>query len=138
MKTVLVIVFLSVKSSYARNTCCAATGEVFDTVQFYAAGGVSWRIRTYAIDEDVHIWCLGPAVLDIVALARTNTEKHYGDLLTEGYIIETEAGLEGVRKELLTRGLSTHLELTKSGAVFWAAEGSHYRTKSAPKRRGPT
>ena len=93
MKTVLVIFFLSVQSSYSDNTESPATDEAFDTVQFFASDGVSWRIKTYATDQDVHIWSLGPDVSDIVALARANTEKHYGDVLTEGYVIETEHGL---------------------------------------------
>jgi len=132
MKTVLVIFFLSVQSSYSGNTEVAATDDVFDTVQFYSSNGKSWRIKTYATDEDVHIWSLGADIADIVGLARANTEKNYGDVLSEGYIIQTEEGLEGVRAELAERGLSIHLELPSSGAVFWAPEGTHYRSKSVP------
>ena len=133
MKTVLVIFFLSVQSSYSGNSEVEATEEAFDTVQFYASDGMNWRIKTYAQDEDVHIWSLGPDIPDIVALARANTEKNYGDVLTEGYIIETHQGLEGVRRELEKRGLEPNLELPPSGAVFWAPEGTRYRSKSAPK-----
>lgn len=133
MKTVLVVFFLSIQSSYSENSEVAATEAAFDTVQFYAANGMNWRIKTYAKDQDVHIWSLGSNVADIVALARANTEKHYGDVLTEGYIIETEEGLEGVRRGLKERGLAPNLELPPSGAVFWAPEGTHYRTKSAPE-----
>src|SRR3546814_4804809 len=46
MKTVLVVFFLSVQSSYSGNTEIAATEDAFDTVQFYAANGTSWRIKT--------------------------------------------------------------------------------------------
>ncbi len=133
MKIVLVIFFLSVRSSYSTDTEIPATGDDFDTVQFYSSNGNNWRIKTYATDEDVHISSLDPKITDIVALAHTNTEKHYGDILSEGYTIETEDGLEGVRRELAKRGLSTHLELPKSGAVFWAPQDSHYRSKSVPK-----
>lgn len=133
MKTVLVVFFLSVQSSYSGDTEIAATEEAFDTVQFYAANGTNWRIKTYAQDQDVHIWSLGSGVADIVALARANTEKHYGDVLTEGYIIETEDGLEGVRRELEQRGLPPNLELPPSGAVFWAPPGTTYRSRSVPK-----
>ncbi len=133
MKTVLVIFFLSVQSSYSENSEVAATAEAFDTVQFYAANGASWRIKTYARDQDVHIWSLGQNVTDLVALARTNTEKHYGDVLREGYVIETDEGLDGVRRELRKRGLTSSLEMPSSGAVFWVPEGTHYRTKSAPR-----
>lgn len=134
MKTVLVIFFLSVQSSYSGNTESPATEETFDTVQFYSSNGSNWRIKTYATDQDVHIWSLGDNDTDIVTLARSNTEKHYGDVLSEGYIIKTEEGLEGIRREIAKRGLSTHLEVTNSGAVFWAPEGTKYRTKSKPQK----
>lgn len=133
MKAVFVVFFLSVQSSYSGDTEIAATEEAFDTVQFYAANGTSWRIKTYAQDQDVHIWSLGSGVSDLVALARANTEKHYGDVLAESYIIETEDGLEGVRHELEQRGLPPNLELPPSGAVFWAPPGTTYRSKSVPK-----
>jgi hypothetical protein len=133
MRTTLVVFFLSVQSSYSGNTEVAATEEAFDTVQFYGGNGTNWRIKTYAQDQDVHIWSLGSNVSDLVAMARANSEKHYGDVLTEGYVIETEDGLEGVRQELENRGLVPNLELPPSGAVFWAPPGTRYRSKSAPK-----
>lgn len=133
MKTILVVFFLSVQSSYSGNTEIAATEDSFDTVQFYAAGGTSWRIKTYAQDQDVHIWSLDSGSSDLVALARANTEKHYGDVLTEGYVIETEDGIDGVRRELEARGLPSSLELPPSGAVFWAPPDTAYRSKSVPK-----
>ncbi|ADB17653.1 hypothetical protein Psta_2988 [Pirellula staleyi DSM 6068] len=133
MKTVLVVFFLSVQSSYSGDTETTATEEAFDTVQFYSANGTNWRIRTYARDQDVHIWSLGSDVADLVALARAHTEKHYGEVLTEGYIIETEEGLEGVRHELEQRGLPPNLELPPSGAVFWAPPGTTYRSRSVPR-----
>lgn len=133
MKMVLVVFFLSIQSSYSENSEMAATDAAFDTVQFYAANGMNWRIKTYAKDQDVHIWSLGENVEDIVTLARANTEKHYADVLREGYVIETEEGLEGVRQGLIERGLAPNLELPPSGAVFWAPEGTRYRTKSEPK-----
>src|SRR6478672_13477043 len=127
MKTVLVILLLSIQSSYSSNTEVQATSESFDTVQFYASNGAAWRIRTFAQDEDVHIWSIDSNVDDIVALAKQNTSKHYGDVLSEGYIIETDDGIEGLRRELSNRGLDVHLELPPSGAVFWSPVGTRYR-----------
>jgi hypothetical protein len=132
MNSTLVIFFLSVQSSYARNTESEATEEAFDTVQFYESDRGCWRIKTYATDQDVHAWFLGNDVEDIVALARSNTEKHYGDVLTEGYVLRTDAGVDGLRRELAERGLPEHLEISDSGFVFWTPEGSRYRTKSKP------
>jgi hypothetical protein len=132
MNSTLVIFFLSVQSSYAKNTESEATEDAFDTVQFYESDRGRWRIKTYASDQDIHAWSLGDKVEDIVALARSNTEKHYGDVLTEGYILRTDAGIDRLRRELTDRGLSEHLEISDSGFLFWTPEGSHYRTKSEP------
>ena len=133
MNTVLVIFFLRVQSSYAKNVELPATEKSFDTVQFYASGAEAWRIKTYAKDQDVHVWSLGKRPTNIVKFARGNTEKHYGDVLAEGYIVETSEGLRGLRRELTLRGLTDHLEVSKEGFVFWAPEGTRYRTKSNPQ-----
>ena len=90
--------------------------------------------KTYATDQDVHVWSLGRDVADLIALARSNTEKHYGDVLTEGYILESEDGSDGLRRELADRGLSAHLEISDSGFLFWTPEGTRYRSKSTPKK----
>jgi hypothetical protein len=133
MNATLVIFFLSVQSSYTADTDAPATDDAFDTVQFYESDSGSWRIKTYATDQDVHVWSLGENVEDIVSLARSNTEKHYGDVLSEGYILNSKTGIDGLRQELAARGLSTHLEVSDSGFVFWAPEGTRYRSKSKPQ-----
>jgi hypothetical protein len=132
MTTVLVVFFLSIQSSYAHNTEANATADSFDTVQFFCQGGACWRIKTYATDQDVHAWSIGN-VEDVVSLARANTEKHYGDVLTEGYVLESESGLDGIREQLKQKGLSSTLEVSASGFAFWAPEGSSYRSKSRPQ-----
>jgi hypothetical protein len=141
MNTTLVIFFLTVQSSYSADSEKPAIGESFDTVQFFKSDSGGWRIKTYAIDQDVHVWSLGENVEDIVALARSNTDRHYGDVLLEGYVLRSQTGIDGLREELQSRGLSTHLEVTDSGCAFWTPEGSQYRTKSQPQRvtaSGPT
>jgi hypothetical protein len=132
MKTTLIIFFLTVRSSYSADAEEAATAEAIDTVQFHQLESGGWRIKTYAMDQDVHVWSLGK-VDDIVSLAKSNTEKHYGDVLAEAYILESRSGIDGLRQELAVRGLSTHLEISDSGFVFWAPEGTRYRTKSTPQ-----
>jgi len=134
MKTTLVIFFLNVQSSYTNNTETRATDEAFDTVQSYASSRGAWRIKTFATDQDIHVWELGGRPTDLVAMARANTEKHYGDVLAEGYVIETDDGIRGVRRELKARGLPAQLEKSKSGLVFWAPNNTNYRTKSTPRQ----
>ena len=132
MRYVFVIFFLSIRSSYLRNEEHEATDEVFDTIQFAGSEQAAWRVRTYADDQDVHTWSMHVALDELVALARENTEKHYGDVLAEGYIVDSADGVEGVRRELRERGLSDHLEIGPNGLLFWAPEGSNYRTQSKP------
>jgi hypothetical protein len=132
MRVVLVIFFLSIRSSYLRDEEHEASDEVFDTVQFVWTEQGAWRIRTYAEDQDVHPWSIPIAADNLVALARQNTEKHFDDVLTEGYIIDTPDGVDGVRRELQARGLPDHLEIGSSGLMFWTPEGSEYRTRSTP------
>ena len=134
MNATLVIFFLTVQSSYSADVESAATDDVFDTVQFYSSGEAgSWRIKTYATDQDVHVWSIGNNVEDIVALAHSNTEKHYGDVLGAAYVLESTTGVDGLRKELAAHGLPTHLEISDAGFVFWAPEGTEYRSKSKPR-----
>ncbi|MDI1447696.1 hypothetical protein [Polyangium sp. 6x1] len=128
----LVVFFLSVQSSYAENTEVPATADVFDTVQFVESETGCWRIKTFAADQDVHPWHLGNTS-DCVALAHANTEKHYGDVLEKGYVLRTGEGIEGLRRELAERGLSTHLEVSPSGLVFCTPEGTRYRSKTTPE-----
>lgn len=133
MTSTLVLFFLRVQSSYAENRESPATEKDFDTVQFYEGPSGCWRIKTFAQDQDVHVWSMGPAVKNLVELARSNTEKHYGDVLGEGYIVQSDNGQEGLRQQLEAKGLSAHLEISDAGFLFWAPEGTHYRSKSRPR-----
>lgn len=131
--TQLILFRLSIRSSYAANTEEPATEDEFDTIQFFATGGSAWRIKTYATDQDVHVWELdGSTVGELVEIAIGNTEENYGDVLAEGYVLESETGLDGLREQLVDRGLPPHLNETGFGAVFWTAPDTVYRTKSRP------
>src|SRR5690242_18750408 len=104
MRVVLAVFFLSVRSSYLRNEEHEASDETFDTIQFVWTQEGAWRIRTYAEDQDVHTWSIHVPADELTALARQNTEKHYGDVLAEGYLIDAQDGEDGVRRELRARG----------------------------------
>lgn len=132
MRVVLVIFFLSIRSSYLRNEEHEASEVVFDTIQFAGSEQGAWRVRTFSDDQDVHTWSMRVAQDELVELARQNTEKHYGDVLAEGYVVDSVEGIEGVRRGLLERGLSDHLQIGPNGLLFWTPEGSNYRTQSKP------
>ena len=118
----LILFELSIQSSYLNNTEAPATEDLFDTIQFFAANGKAWRIKTFATDQDVHIWELG----------FEGAEDNYGDVLEAGYVMSSDTGLDGLRAELDARELPVNLKETPFGAVFWTPPGSHYRTQSRP------
>src|SRR5688500_5167175 len=113
MNATLVIFFLTVQSSYAADVESPATLDTFDTVQFYQSeSSGACRIKSYATDHDGHVWSIGKTVEDIVTLARSSSANRYGDVLGEDYVLSSTTGTEGLRKELVARGLSAHLEIS--------------------------
>ena len=134
MKIILVLFLLTIQSSYTHDSESPAVGPAADTVQFYSDPKGAWRIKTFATDQDVHPWSLGPSVRDLVSLADQNTTKNYGDVIAKRYVIESDSGIDGLRKELRAQGLDDHLEISKSGFVFWSPAGTTYRSWSTPKQ----
>ncbi len=135
MENIILIIFmLNIESSYLENIERSATPPA-DTVQFALIKGQAWRIKTYAIDHDVHVWGLGPMELDkFNELAVSNTEKHYGDVLHKKTTIQSRNGLEELKSELKKSGLPVNLEIPKSKEfVFWVPEPNVYKSKSTPK-----
>lgn len=133
MTTQLIVFRLAIRSSYAADTEEPATETEFDTIQFFAAGGAAWRIRTYAADQDVHIWTLDAEQIgDLVGIAVGDTEASYGDVLEEAYVLNSDIGLDGLRARLVERGLPAHLKETAFGAAFWTPPGTDYKTRSRP------
>jgi len=131
MKSVLVLFLLTIKSSFINDEESEATDEQFDTIQFVQTEKGTWRFKTFAEDEDVHLWSI-EAEGDLVELAIETTNRHYGDVIDEAFIIESEDGVEGLRRELKKQGLSDNLQISPKGPLFWSPPGSNYSPKSAP------
>ena len=51
---ILVLAILSIQSSYLEDKEIPAE-RIPDTVQFWYSPGITWRVKTYAIDHDIHI-----------------------------------------------------------------------------------
>ncbi len=106
-----------------------------DTVQWLITEDQVWRIKTFAIDQDVHTYIIAEKTdpsFDYASLAHGNTENHYGDVIEETLTIKSDDGTEGLKAALIENGLQPHLNIGSSGVIFWSPEGTHYSTKSSP------
>ena len=133
----LVLSILSVDSSYAQETERAAT-KVPDTIQFWLAPAAQWRIRTYAIDHDIHTYTLGPRADGsrfTTEEATAHTKKHYGDIISSTVILtfHDPNNKDEVRRVFTEHKLTGTLEVSKSGIAFYNPDSGDYRTKSKPK-----
>ena len=132
----LVIAVLTVASSYLRNTEEQA-GDVPDTVQWWIDEAASWRIKTFALDHDIHVYAIGPDESgDLREVAIANTRKHYGDVIASQHVLEFPQLLdpESTRTVLADAGLGSDLEVAPAGFAFWNPDGARYHSQSRPKR----
>ncbi len=132
---ILIVAVLTVASSYARNTEIRVIGAAPpDTVQWWLDASGCWRIKTFALDHDIHIHSLGEQdVSRLKALAVENTQKHYGDVVSRVLVVEFPSlEPEATSKVLREAGLGAALEVAPAGFAFWNPDGGRYRTQSHP------
>jgi hypothetical protein len=134
---VLVVALLSVESSYSENLERPTQGAP-DTVQFWFSPEQDWRIKTFAIDHDIHTHRIGDRSSprrftpdDAVA----NTRKHYGDVLSTILVLEfpdprDSTAVSGI---LAAHGLHGTLEIGNNGVAFYNPDSGHYRSQSVPE-----
>jgi hypothetical protein len=136
MRGILLLAILSVKSSYSRAIESALEGanDVPDTLQWWFGQGGCWRVRTYALDHDIHVFQVANSAQTTVELAKKNNHDHYSDITREQHQIhflncanraETKAEFEKI-------GLAPRLEINDQFA-FWKPDDADYRTKSKPQ-----
>ncbi|MBL9200433.1 MAG: hypothetical protein JNL39_07995 [Opitutaceae bacterium] len=133
----LIIFRLTVESSYAQGIERPASKR-FDTVQWWIGPNGAWRIKTYAIDSDIHPYRLetkAPAE-ELQQLALTNTQKTYGDVVGKKHIVKIppDASLETVRRLLRDEGLRDSAEWVTPGYLLWLPDDSRYTTRTKPKK----
>ena len=125
---------LSIQSSYLEDSEAPADDESFDTVQFFIGADTAWRIRTFSVDEDVHVYSLGATTADTLDVVSTSTEKTYGDVIAAKHVFRSSDGIPGLKLELERCGWTASLKQSQQhGFAFWVPEGTDYRTRSAPE-----
>jgi len=136
MRGTLLLAILSTKSSYLREVEEPAGGptDVPDTLQWWIGRDVTWRIRTYALDHDIHTYEMRYPT-DPVRLAQANNEKNYGDVIARQFRFdfvdctdrnETDAAFKQAN-------LEPRLEVAADRFAFWKPDDAKYRTQSTPK-----
>src|SRR5262245_44459548 len=119
MNTALIVFKLSIQSSYVEDSEAEADMDAFDTVQFFISDTGAWRIRTFSIDEDVHVYSLGTARPDMEKLVIASTEKTYGDIIVAKHVFSSADGIPGLKRELEAAGWSASVrESAQHGFAF--------------------
>lgn len=134
----LVLALLSVQSSYVGEVEKPAE-HAPDTIQFWLAPDSQWRIRTYAIDHDIHVYNLGSVEDRKISSdsAVAHIQQHYSDITTS-LVVPTFVNpndKKEVDHVLAEHGLAGALEMSKSGVAFYNPDRSEYRTKSDPNKK---
>ena len=134
---VLVVALLTVESSYSADLERPAH-EVPDTVQFWFSPDQDWRIKTFAIDHDIHTHKVGDRESShrfTPDEAVANIRKHYGDVLSTILVLEFPAPRDGeaVKRILEAHGLRGTLELGGSGVAFYNPDSGRYRSQTVPE-----
>lgn len=129
----LIVAILTVESSYLQEVERPAK-NVPDTVQFWFAPDNQYRIKTFAIDHDIHVYRVSAFGLT-PQFATNNIRKSYGDVTDKVLTLEfrdpkNEADVERILKDHQLKG---KLEAVKEGYWFYNPDGGDYRTKSKPK-----
>src|SRR5689334_5838318 len=101
----LIVAVLTVESSYLQEVERPAK-NVPDTVQFWFAPDSKWRIKTFAIDHDIHVYRID--AFDAGSrltpeFATNNIKKSYGDVTAKVLTLEfpdpkNEADVERILK----------------------------------------
>jgi hypothetical protein len=133
MRGILVLAVLTIKSSYSQNVelAVADADDVPDTVQWWLGEGGCWRLRTYAIDHDIHTYKIGNGQ-GMLELAQANNQNNFGDVIKAHHVIHfVNCGDPSeLAAEFGRIGLCPRLEISPGRFAFWKPDEAVYSTKS--------
>jgi hypothetical protein len=121
-------------SSYKDNYEIDVRGDTAtDTAQWWIGLAEAFRVRTFAIDHDIHVHNLNRGGPPMVQLALGNHERVYKAITWRQYIVAIEDPTD-----------RTHLDSVFAGSgiaptsgvwdrfAWWNPDGGHYEAQSAP------
>jgi hypothetical protein len=127
----LIVAVLSVRTSFKDKREEPAKNLPPDTVQWWLAPDASWRIKTFALDHDIHIYRLdGGDATEFIA----NTKRNYGPIIRSLHTIELPDFNDPavVAQAFHEAGLRNNLEISARGFAFWNPDKARYHTQSEP------
>jgi hypothetical protein len=136
MRGTLVLTVLTIKSSYSQESEIALEDSkcIPDTIQWWFGTNGCWRIRTYAIDHDIHVYRIGDSPQTTLEMANKNNLKNYGDLIKVQHIVHFAdcSNPSELETEFGKIGLVANMEISADGFAFWKPDDDAYWTKSTP------
>jgi hypothetical protein len=136
MKCTLLVAVLTIQSSYLKNFERPVSDGVQtpDTVQWWIAPTGTWRIKTFAIDHDIHTYRIGATDPNFENVAQANTLKHYGDVIFKMQSFEFADCAVGEResKAFTDAGFKPNFQMESERYLFWNPDGGSYKTISEP------
>jgi hypothetical protein len=137
VRGILLLAVLSVKSSYSREIERALENgdDVPDTLQWWFGDGGCWRVRTYALDHDIHAYQVANSLQTTLELAKKNNDDNYGDIIKSQHLIHFVdcANPAELEAEFGRIGLVSRIEIVTAQFAYWKPEEAEYSTKSNPK-----
>ena len=138
MQGTLILAILNVKSSYSQEVeePLESDYDIPDTLQWWIGTESAWRIKTFALDHDVHVYSIGSGSGEFVQLALDNNAKHYGDVIACQHVLRLNdcEDSDEVRELFKEIGLSPRLEIATGRFAFWKPDDAEYSTRSQPKQ----
>jgi hypothetical protein len=135
MQGTLVLTILTIQSSYLREMEEPLGNDSGppDTIQWWIAPTGSWRIRTYAIDHDIHTHAVGNAD-NLKEVALKSAQEHYGDVIQSQHVIELADCLDRneTARAFRAAGLEPRVEIAAGRFAFWKPDEGRYHTQSQP------
>ena len=133
----LVVGRLTIESSYTQNLERSAT-NVPDTVQFWISETNLWRVRTFAVDHDIHVHSIaksGPVGADPETFAISHLKKNYGEVLSDIFVFRfgNTSNSATPAERFSEHSLDGSLERAKSGFAFWNPDNAKYQSQSRPQ-----
>lgn len=135
MKGTLYVIVLTVRGSYARDfeVPIEYPDEVPDTLQWWIEEASFWRIRTFALDHDLHLYAGTPGGPYVLDFARSNTHKRYRDVIrSENEVQVEDASPDGLIRAFQREDIVPRYEISGNGYIYWKPDDADYFTRSAP------